>query len=667
LIHAAADPVGIAAVRIARHLGAEVYAAAPPAAHDALRDTGLDATHLTGPEPGDIATRVPAGLDLVVDPVLDPHRGTGAEVSAALLLAADGRYVTVDARAAVTAIDAGRRHEILTELAGLLDSGALPALPFTAYDIRSATEAYRGSRTATASHGRSVLTVPRPIDPDGTVVLTGASGTLGRLVLRRLVAEHGVRNVLLLSRSGTEAPGDLLDVLDTLDVRDDGLRIRSVACDVADREQLAAALAGIPAEHPPTAVVHTAGVLDDGILASLTPERLATVLRPKADAVRALHDVTADADLAAFVVFSSVAGVLGSAGQANYAAANAYLDAYAARRHATGAPAVSVAWGLWQETSSMTAGLGAADLGRIARTGLLPTTTEEGLAAFDLALTAATPHLVPVRVDTAALRTADTVPPLLRDLVPVPQRRAAESASDTPSVSGAATTPAESLESRLRGLTAEQRTALLLDLVLADVAQVLGHGDPRGISADGAFRDLGFDSLTAVELRNKITNRVGVKLSATAVFDHPSPRALVDHLATKLAPAPASTPVPTPAAEEQPGYEGIMADLARIGARLNGLRLTGGQRAALAETVRGLTEPPAHGHPVPADDDEPASAEPSADLAAASAAEVLDFVTRNLGISITGDAMTGDAGTGMTGTGTTGTGTTPDTYATDQS
>ncbi|WP_167355677.1 type I polyketide synthase, partial [Streptomyces atriruber] len=515
LVHAAADPVGLAAVQIARHLGAEVYAAAPQAAHDALRGLGLDGAHLTGPEPGDIAQRVPAGLDLV----LDPHRSTGAEVSAALLLAADGRFVAADARAALTVPDAGRRQAILAELTGLLDSGALRALPVTAHDIRAAATAFQGLSDGPADGlsdglpdgsseaadgdrprhpglpglpglpGRTVLTVPRPIDPNGTVVLTGASGTLGRLVLHRLVAEHGVRNVLLLSRSGTEAPRDLLDVLDALEIGDDGVRIRSVACDVADREQLAAALAAVPEEHPLTAVVHTAGVLDDGVLAALTPERLATVLRPKADAVRALHDLTADADLAAFVVFSSVAGVFGSAGQANYAAANAYLDAYAARRHAAGAPAVSVAWGMWSQTSSMTAGLGAADLGRIARTGLLPTATEEGLAAFDLALTAATPNLVPVRVDTAALRTADTVPPLLRDLAPAPQRRTASSAP---------TAPAESLESKLRGLPVEQRTALLLDLVLADVAQVLGHGDPRGLSADGAFRDLGFDSLTAV-------------------------------------------------------------------------------------------------------------------------------------------------------------------------
>ncbi|MEU1147351.1 SDR family NAD(P)-dependent oxidoreductase [Streptomyces sp. NPDC005901] len=637
LVHGAEGPVGLAAVRIARHLGAEVYAAAPPTAHPALRDLGLDGAHVTGPEPGDIAQRVPGGLDLV----LDPHRSTGAEVAAALLLTADGRYRTADARAAATVADAGRRQAILAELTGLFDSGALRALPFTAHDIRSAPGAFRALRAEAADRGlsgRTVLTVPRPIDPDGTVVVTGASGTLGRLVLRHLVAEHGVRNVLLLSRSGAEAPRDLLDGPDGRDgsdgpdgpaVADDQLRIRSVACDVADREQLAAALAGIPAEHPLTAVVHTAGVLDDGVLASLTPERLATVLRPKADAVRALHDTTADADLAAFVVFSSVAGVLGSAGQANYAAANAYLDAYAAGRRAAGAPAVSVAWGMWSESSSMTAGLGAADLGRIARTGLLPTTTEEGLAAFDLALTSAVPCLVPVRVDTAALRTGDTVPPLLRDLAPARRRRTASSAP---------TAPAETLESKLRGLPAEQRTALLLDLVLADVAQVLGHGDARSVSVDGAFRDLGFDSLTAVELRNRISGRIGVKLSATAVFDHPSPRALVDHLATRLTPAPAAGQATAPAsapaatAPEQPGYEGVMADLARIGARLNGLRLTGGQRAALAETVRGLTEPPAQGHPDPADEEQA-----SADLGAASAAEVLDFVTKNLGISITGD------------------------------
>ncbi|MFD7409814.1 SDR family NAD(P)-dependent oxidoreductase [Streptomyces sp. NPDC059866] len=455
--------------------------------------------------------------------------------------------------------------------------------------------------------------VPRPLDPDGTVLVTGASGTLGQLVLRRLVSDHGVRHVLLLSRSGAEAPAD---------VTADGVRVESVACDVADREQLARALARVPAEHPLTAVVHTAGVLDDGVLESMTPERLDSVLRPKADAVRHLHELTADADLAAFVVFSSAAGVLGSPGQANYAAANAYLDAFAAHRHAAGLPAVSLAWGMWTQTSTMTAGLGTADRSRIARTGLLPISTEEGLAAFDRALTGARPVVVPVRVDTAALR-PDTAPPLLRDLVPARNRRTTADARTT----AAAQRSEETLESRLQALPAEQRRELLLDLVLTDVALVLGHGDPRHLSADQAFRDLGFDSLTAVELRNRINQRTGLKLTATAVFDHPSPHALVDHLLDRLTPTPAETQN-----TGEPTYEQVMADLARVRNHLAALELTGTQRAALAATFRGLAQPWTNGEPVAV------AADPApSGLESASADEVLDFVTNSLGISISGN------------------------------
>ncbi|MFF1379623.1 SDR family NAD(P)-dependent oxidoreductase [Streptomyces sp. NPDC058308] len=616
LIHGGAGDVGLAAVQLARHLGAEVFTTAPLDARQALRDLGLDEAHLAAPEPGDIAKKVPTGLDVV----LDPQGSAGAEASAAVLLGDGGRFVAALAPAPHAA------GAELAELTALFDAGVLRPLPVTAHDIRSAAEPHRGpgadapTRPTEHATGTTVLTVPRPLDPAGTVLVTGASGTLGQLVLRRLVAEHGVRSLLLLSRSGGEAPQDLLD---------DGVRVESVACDVADREQLARALARIPGEHPLTAVVHTAGVLDDGVLEALTPERLATVLRPKADAVRALHELTADADLAAFVVFSSVAGVLGSAGQANYAAANAYLDAFAAQRHAAGRPAVSLAWGMWTRTSTMTAGLGAADLGRIARTGLLPTSTEEGLAAFDRALSGALPTLVPVRVDTAALRAAETVPSLLRELVPVANRRAAAGVSPAPAES------VESTGSRLRGLPPEQRGALLLDLVLKDVALVLGHDDPRGISADGAFRDLGFDSLTAVELRNKINSRIGVKLSATAVFDHPSPRALVDHLLGRLAPAPAPAPA---RGSEEPSYERVMSDLARVGDDLAALDLTDAQRTALAEAFRGLADPWTDGEPVPPRTEEPAPA----GLESATAAEVLDFVTNSLGISISGDALATD-------------------------
>ncbi|MFF3911829.1 SDR family NAD(P)-dependent oxidoreductase, partial [Streptomyces sp. NPDC001848] len=625
LVHVGATDIGLAAVQLARQLGAEVYATAPADTWDALRALGLDDAHLAKPEADEFPKRIPAGLDLV----LDPQGGDTAAASTALL-AEDGRYLAVAGRCsapddgelpalghgerpdaapvALADIDPARRQEHLATLAALFGQAALQPLPVRAHDVRAAAEAYR-RLAAPGGTGTAILTIPRPLDPDGTVIVTGAGGTLAQLVVRRLVSEHGVRHLLLLSRSGAALPEDLLDT---------GVTALSVACDVADRDQLARALAGIPAEHPPTAVVHTAGVLDDGVLESLTPQRLDTVLRPKADAVRHLHELTADADLAAFVVFSSAAGVLGSPGQANYAAANAYLDAFTARRHADGRPAVSLAWGMWTTTSAMTAGLGATDRDRIARTGLLPTTAEEGLVAFDTALIAAVPNVVPVRVDTGALH-ADTAPALLRDLAPSAHRRTA---------AGAAPAAAEeSLTSRLGRLPAERRRETLLELVLADVAQVLGHSDPRQVAADGAFRDLGFDSLTAVELRNRINSRTGLKLSATAVFDHPSPSALVDHLLDRLAPPPA-------AAEEtgRPTYERVIADLTRIRDHLTALDLTAAQRTSLAETFRSMSEPW-----TPAESAVGAEEHVPAGLESATAAEVLDFVTNSLGISISGD------------------------------
>ncbi|MCG0289252.1 type I polyketide synthase, partial [Streptomyces sp. PSAA01] len=220
-------------------------------------------------------------------------------------------------------------------------------------------------------------------DSEGTVLVTGASGSLGGLVSRHLVAERGVRHLLLVSRRGGEAPGaaELAAELAGL-----GAHVAWAACDVADRDALAATLATVPAEHPLTAVVHTAGVLDDGVIGSLTPERVDHVMRPKVDAAWNLHELTRDLDLTAFVLFSSASGVFGTPGQGNYAAANAFLDALAAHRRAEGLPAVSPAWGPWAG-AGMAGGLDEADISRMRRAGLPPLSPAEGLALLDAALT----------------------------------------------------------------------------------------------------------------------------------------------------------------------------------------------------------------------------------------------------------------------------------------
>ncbi|WP_333764060.1 type I polyketide synthase [Streptomyces sp. IBSBF 2390] len=358
---------------------------------------------------------------------------------------------------------------------------------------------------------------------EGTVLITGATGTLGTVLARHLVTVHGARDLLLVSRRGADAPGagDLKDELSAL-----GARITLAACDVADRDSLARVLAGIPADRPLKAVVHTAGVLDDTVLTDLTPERLDTVLRPKTDAAWHLHEATLGHELDAFVVYSSIAGLIGNAGQANYAAANTYLDALAQHRSALGLPGVSLAWGLWNQTSTISGELNETDLRRLARIGLKPLATDEAMALFDSALAGTEPVLAVSGLDTAALRrSGDALPPLLRDLVPAGRRRTAASAGGS---GGQDTGP--SLAQRLGALPQEEREQALTDLVRAQVAAVLGHTDVNAVDAERAFQDLGFDSLTAVELRNQLNNATGLRLPSTLVFDHPSPAALAAHL-----------------------------------------------------------------------------------------------------------------------------------------
>nr|WP_320064923.1 SDR family NAD(P)-dependent oxidoreductase [Micromonospora sp. RTGN7] len=362
--------------------------------------------------------------------------------------------------------------------------------------------------------------------PDGTVLVTGATGTLGGIIARHLVTAHKVRHLLLVGRRGADAPGaaDLLAELTRL-----GAQARFAGCDVADRGQVAALLATVGAEHPLTGVVHAAGVLDDATVTALTPERTETVLRPKADAGWHLHDLTRHLDLPMFVLFSSIAGPLGGPGQGNYAAANAFLDGLAHHRRAAGLAATSLAWGLWEEGSGMTRELGTARRERMTRQGIAPLGTEQALALFDASRRCRQPLLLPVRLDLAALRTLRTVdhlPAALRGLAGIRTRRSA----------GGGTAPAAGFRDRIAGAADSDRRRLVEELVTGQVAEVLGYASASAVGAGQSFTELGFDSLTAVDLRNRLTARTGLSLPATLVFDHPTPEALTGYLVAQFGP-----------------------------------------------------------------------------------------------------------------------------------
>ncbi|WP_330276707.1 SDR family NAD(P)-dependent oxidoreductase [Lentzea sp. NBC_00516] len=337
----------------------------------------------------------------------------------------------------------------------------------------------------------------RPVDWSGTVLITGGTGGLGAELARHLVAS-GARSLMLLSRRGPDSPG-ALELQAELIAH--GAIVTIAACDVADHDALAAVLNG----HDVTTVVHTAGVLDDGVIASMTPERLAKVLRPKVDAAWNLHSLVPEAR---FVLYSSVSGVLGTAGQGNYAAGNAFLDALAQYRRSLGLHAVSLAWGAWTSEVGMTGQMDAAAFERLEKSSMPPLSLELGLALFDAAVTVDAAQVVPARVISGT--TNGMVPPLLRDLVRG-GRRTATNRSDVQI-------------SRDR----------LVDLVLAEAAAVLGHGSAATIDAGLEFSQLGFDSLTSVELRNRLDAATGLTLPATLVFDYPTPQALADHLAVEL-------------------------------------------------------------------------------------------------------------------------------------
>ncbi|MGW5708875.1 type I polyketide synthase [Streptomyces olivaceus] len=537
LVHAAAGGVGMAAVQLARHWGVEVYATASPGKWAAVAACGVDPGRIAGSRSPDFEERVrDASGGRGVDVVLNSLAGDFVDASLRLL-GEGGRFLEMgksDLRdpASVPGVDysafslfeAGndRIGEMLGELVALFEQGVLTPLPLTVWDARLAPAAFR--HMSQGRHiGKNVFTLPREPDPDGTTLVVGGTGSLGRQVARRLVTEHGARNLVLAGRRGPAAEGaaELTAELAAL-----GATARVVACDAADRTALAGLLASLPADAPLTGVVHAAGLLDDGVLTALTSERLAAVLRPKIDAARNLHDLTRDMGLARFVLFSSAAGTFDAPGQGNYAAANAALDALAQQRRAAGLPATSLAWGLWSQVTEMSAHLDDVDQKRMARGGMTGLTAAEGLELLDAALAEPDAVLVPAAMDFGALRTqaaSGALPALLHTLVR-PGRRAARSAA----------ADVDELAALLARSGPAEREHLVLGLVRQEAAAILGHGSPDLVEPDRPFRDIGFDSLTAVELRNRLTGRTGVRLPATLVFDHPTPAAITRFLLGEL-------------------------------------------------------------------------------------------------------------------------------------
>ncbi|MEU3342528.1 KR domain-containing protein, partial [Streptomyces sp. NPDC006668] len=492
---------------------------------------------------------------------------------------------------------------------------------------------------------RQPAPAPAPaLDPDGTVLVTGGAG-LGGFLARHLVSRHGARHLLFVGPEGDRAPGaaDLAAELAAL-----GAHVTFAACDAADRDALAAALARTPDGHPLTAVIHAAGPGDGGTVQGVSLDCLDAALRTTADAARNLHELTRTRPPATFVLCSSTAGTAAGTGQVYRAAADAYLDALARRRSADGLPALSLAWGPWERTGQADG----TDRDRSSRSGFWVLTPEAAAAAFDAALATAAPRppaghpeprdaavsavpgspdageatdgrgarpvLLAAPVDPAALRARDGgVPPLFRGLVRGPLRPALDAAVPE------APHPGETLAQRLTGLDDDERQRIVRDLVRRETAAVLGHPDPAAVSLQRPFQEAGFDSMAAVQLRNQLGAATRLALPATVVFDHPTPAALTAFL---LAQATAQGDAGGTAARPP-----LLAQLDRLEATVAELS-PGAQdldRTLLGARLRTILE-----RLDPAGAQKPAqerSQDAASRIAAASTDEIFDFIDTELG------------------------------------
>ncbi|WP_424217642.1 type I polyketide synthase (plasmid) [Streptomyces sp. BI20] len=568
----------------------------------ALADHGSAPTTLTVPPGTDraalaelLAPHAGAGHDTVLD--LQPPAGVPAATAVLLQALGDAGLtaplwsltrdavahgptagVTGHAQAAVWGLGRVAALEHPDRWGGLIDLPAAPGAPSLARLAGLLTAPGDEDQIVvrdSGAHARRLQPAPAGAGPawrpTGTVLVTGATGAVGRAVARRLAAD-GAAHLLLLSRRGDQAPG-AAELVAELTAH--GADVTLLACDAADRDALARALDTVPAEHPLTAVVHLAGILDDGVLDSLTPERFARVLTPKLTAAHHLHELTADRELTAFVLFSSLTATVGGAGQANYAAANAGLDALAEHRRALGLPATSVAWGPWDGEGMAAHGPVRAGLRAM---GLRPLDPETALTALARALAGADTTVTVADVDWTTFASAFAAgrPAPLLSALPEVRAAAAGGASAGPA--------ADEFARTLAGLTGGERDRALQDLVRGQAATVLGYPDASAVEPTTAFRDLGFDSLTSVDLRNRISAAAGVPLPATLIFDYATPAALAKHLGTEL--GGADTSVDT-----------ITAELDRTLARLADLtaedieqgRITARLQNALTELTRTLT------------------------------------------------------------------------------
>ncbi|WP_455681762.1 type I polyketide synthase, partial [Streptomyces violascens] len=545
---------------------------------DALRELGLgiDVRELPGTdEPGDTLARPDTPVDgvlslLALDERPHPHlpsvpRGLAATTTLMRALEAVGIQaplwcVTRGAVAVgphealnspvqaqtwglgqVAALESPQSWGGLVDLPENLDGRAVSAF----LSALASEEDQVAIRPAGAFARRLERITPGDFDPQwgthGTVLVTGGTGALGAH-LAHWLADAGAQHLVLTGRRGPQAPGapELAAAL-----TDRGVKVTLAACDAADRDALAAVLADIPPHLPLTGVFHAAGVLDDGVLDALTPERFETVLRPKARAARNLHELTQDLGLDHFVLFSSIVGVLGNAGQANYAAANAYLDALAEHRHRQGLPATSVSWGPWAG-QGMATDSDAAD--RMSRDGLLPMAPAPALAALRQALAQGMTHLTVADIDWSAYAPALTAvrpSPLIGDL---PEARRALGPAGGPR------RERSPLRDRIGALPPAEQEQALLTMVREEAAHVLRHPSPDTVDARRAFREQGFDSLMAVDLRNRLSVATGLQLPATLLFDHPTAAAVADYLRSEVlgAAGPATVVRASAAALDEP-------------------------------------------------------------------------------------------------------------------